>query len=118
MLGTIAGLFAGIALLGGWWSLFGFSAVMAIGIGSWRMSSAYRRLLRGRGHVQAAQDAYNITLTGSASDPDEAATRILDGGRVPRPPFLSYCRASAWEFITIAVTASVARLLKIFLFAG
>ena len=69
MLGTIAGLVAGFALLGGWWSLFGFSAIVSIGIGFWRMYGAYRRLARGRDYGQAFQDAYNISLTGGASDP-------------------------------------------------
>ena len=118
MLGTMAGLVAGFALRGGWWSLFEYSVVLAIGIGYWRMSGAYRRLLHGRDYIQAYQDAYNIMLTGGASEPEEAALRILEGGQVPKPTLMSYCRASLWEFITIGVAASVARLLKVFFFAG
>ena len=118
MFGTIAGLVAGFALRGGWWTLLGYSVLAAIGIGTWRMSSAYRRLLRGRDYLQASKDAYNITLGGGSSEPEEAALRIIEGGRVPKPTLMSYFRASSWEFITIGVAASVARLGKILFFAG
>ena len=39
---------------------------------------------------RAFQDAYNISLTGGASDPEEAALRIIEGGQVPRPTLISY----------------------------
>ena len=117
MWGTIAGLIAGFFVAGGWWSLFAFCAIISIGIGSWRIFGAYRRLESGQEHERKFSDAYNITLTNGTPDPEVTAARIVESGHVPRPTFKMYVHACTWEFITMAAFASLARLTKLLLFA-
>ena len=117
MWGTIGGLIAGFAVAGGWWSLFAFCGVISIGIGSWRIFGAYRRLTGGQEHERKFSDAYNVTLTSGALEPEVAAARIIDSGQVPRPTLIMYVRACTWEFITMFAFSSLARLTKIFFFA-
>ena len=114
MLGTIAGLVAGFALLGGWWSLLGFCAVVSIAIGLWRIYGAYRRLGSAKDHVRKPSDARNLALVSDASNPEEAAKIIIESGQLPEPTFRMYWRACTWEFVTLVAFASVARLAKIF----
>ena len=118
MWGTVVGVMAGFGLSGGWWSLLAFSGIVAIAIGCWRIYGAYRRLARGQEYGSAFRDAYNIAITSSAPDPEEAAYRIIESRNIPRPPLTSYGRACVWEFITIALAASVARILKMLFFSG
>ena len=117
MTGTIAGLVAGIAVSGGWWSLFGFCAVVSIGIGSWRIFGAYRRLASGKEYVKKHSDAHNIALTSGAPNPEEAAAWIIDAGQLPKPTLTIYGRACTWEFTTMAACATGVRLVKIFFFS-
>lgn len=116
MVGIIVGVVAGLTVLGGWWSLFGFCVVGSIAIASWRIFGAYGRLASGKDHLRKPSDARNIALACGAQDPDLAAVRFIEGGQLPKPTFAMYGRACAWEFLLVAACATVARTAKIFFF--
>ena len=111
---TMFGLLAGFVVLGGWWSLFAFCAVLSIGIGSWRILGAYRRLASGDEYVRKVSDARNIAITSGAESPDVVATKIIGGGQLPKATINMHLHAWAWEFITVAIFATIARFAKIF----
>ena len=117
MLGSIAGLISGIAVLGGWWSLLGFCLVVSIALGSWRVHGAYRRLGSAENHVRKPSDALNLALISDAPNPEETAVNIIESGQLPEPTFRMYWRACIWEFMMMTAFATVARLAKTYVFS-
>lgn len=107
MIGLVFGVGAGIFILGGWWSLIAFCAIVSAGIGAWRIFGAYRRL---GNDLRTPQDAHNLALTSGAENPEEEANRIMAGGRLPDFKFTMLMRASAWEFAGCVIGAVGARL--------
>lgn len=114
MFGIVAGVVAGLAVQGGWFSLYMFCILAAISLGVWRIFSGYRRLKRGGNYPRKFSDARNMALTSDVHDDELETLRIIATEDIPRPTFKMYVRACWWEFVMIAAVASLIRLMSAF----
>lgn len=116
MFGIVAGVVAGLAVHGGWFSLYMFCILAAISLGVWRIFSGYRRLKRGGNYPRKYSDARNMVLTSDVPDDELETLRIIATGDIQKPTFKMYMRACLWEFVMIATVASAIRLIKVVFF--
>lgn len=112
----IAGVLAGFLVAGGWLSLIGFSAILSIAMGIWRIESAYFRLSHKIEEKVQKEDIRQIALAEKGPRYSDAyADWLMDTDTLPPRKFVMYLRAIRWELYIVGGFALGTRLgLEIF----